>query len=671
MRSGWNRATVGRVTPHSRSPLRVRALPDLCSAKPAREIGSVTPGLLTANGAGPVASKTAADFGADLFEALFRDEAREVLVRTESAAEGSGDGVRIRLTMDLRGPGMAEVASLPWELMCRRGQRPLAVSTQTLLVRSLDVPGSTKLKPFRAPLRILALMSNPKGTSPLNLKEERKRIEENWARLPGVKVDFVRPVRQDLFTKLAAEDYHVIHYMGHGDFDAVEGGMLLLEKEDGSPDPITSDDFAMMLADEPLRLLFLNACKTGTTSVRDGLHPFAGVAAALIRERVPAVVAMQFPISDQAAIAFAQTFYERISQGLPVDAAVAEGRKVLYSGKQPEWATPVLYLRSKDGVLFGSVDCDEAEEDDTKTDPWGPGSGDVLRVFLATPDQNMENKHAQLARALKALDWVRVVDSVSRESARWHAAAVDNLVRRADLCVHLLGANAGQRVDDNDPPDTLRTWQLEELRIGLEAARSQLVLMTGEDRESVANGKYAARIAELAEIPRDKARFELAITDKNRIADTVLVRLQKLKDAREAERTPPVLPGVEGRSALVDSHVCDQERAIDLVAYLEDHSVDTRLWTGVASSDAGFALRPLYIIVAGKVDPVWVRTRRIAAQKSAVKSRAALLIAKYAALPAEGSEEVEITRARLEILTQMNDSDPAWLDALFAAGNRA
>jgi CHAT domain len=85
-----------------------------------------------------------------------------------------------------------------------------------------------------------------------------------------------------------------------------------------------------------------------------GAHPFAGVATALIKKRVPAVVAMQFPISDQAAILFARTFYECILLGHTVDAAVVEGRKELHSNKvtASEWATPVLYLRSKDGVLF-------------------------------------------------------------------------------------------------------------------------------------------------------------------------------------------------------------------------------------------------------------------------------------------------------------------------------
>ena len=208
-------------------------------AQTTRDIGSLTAKEAAAGAEGAKDTRTAADFGAELFEALFQNETRDVLAATDSRAQGSLDtGVRIRLSMDLQGPGMAEVASLPWELMCRRGQRALAVSTQTPLVRSLDAPRPIDPRPFRPPLRIMALMSNPSGTATLNLDKERVQIEQSWARLPGVEVDFVRPVRAEILKQLAAGDYHVIHYMGHGDFDAGEGGMLLLELEDGSPERV-------------------------------------------------------------------------------------------------------------------------------------------------------------------------------------------------------------------------------------------------------------------------------------------------------------------------------------------------------------------------------------------------------------------------------------------------
>ncbi|MDM0116135.1 CHAT domain-containing protein [Variovorax sp. J22R133] len=659
----------------------------------ARDIGTVTPQV----GAGAAQPRTAADFGAELFEALFQGECRDVFMATDSLAQMTADtGVRIRLSMNLQQPGMAEVASLPWELMCRKGHRPLVVSAASPLVRSLDAPRPIQPRPFVAPLRILTLMSNPKGSSPLDLAAERVRIEQNWARLPGVQVDFVRPVRAMVLSQLARFDYHVIHYMGHGDFDADEGGTLLLEHEDGSAEPVNGDEFAAWLADEPLRLVFLNACNTGATNARHGAHPFAGIATALIRERVPAVVAMQFPISDQAAIAFAQTFYERIAQGFPVDAAVAEGRKVLYSSKHSEWATPVLYMRSRDGLLF-EPGADEAapaklvapsvtlpaavtltaqpiapDPAPPADSPWGAAVENGLRVFLATPDQDREKLHQQLSRALQALPDVQVIDKVPLDEDA-HASAVDALVRSADLCVHLLGANAGRRLDvDDDQP--LRTYPLVELDIAFQAARSQLVLITQQDLASVGNAAYAARLDELARLPRDQARFELVVADKNRIFDTVQVKLDAVRAAREAALAPDPAtgPGMGGQTAFVDAHTGDEEPAIDLVSYLEAHDVNTELLTSSATDfahlDDTVRKTALYIIVAGSVDKRWVTNRKLAILKSAMKARVPLLVARYSAqAPAE--QGGQLSRASFDI-SALNDSDRSWVDALFPEADR-
>ena len=641
----------------------------------ARDIGSA-PLALTSSGVFKAANtRTATDFGVELFEALFQDDAKVVLVATESMAQHSPDtGVRIRLSMDLQAPGMAQVASLPWELMCRKGQRPLVVSPDTPVVRSLDAPRPTDPRPFRAPLRILALMANPKGSAALNLQGERAGIEQNWARLPGVQVDFVRPVRADIQRQLAAFDYHVIHFMGHGDFDAGAGGTLLLELENGDPDPVSGDEFAMWLATEPLRLVFLNACKTASTGVRSGAHPFAGVATALIRERVPAVVAMQFPISDQAAILFAQTFYERIAQGIPVDAAMAWGRMVLYSSKQPEWATPVLYLRSKDGLLFGSgADAPAITAPVPASAPaFAPilvsNPAGTLRVFMATPDQDREKLHGQIGKALRDMPGVTVVDAPALDD-QTHEVAVDSLIRSADLCVHLLGANAGRRldVDDGQP---LRTYPLAQLEIACKIAQSQLVVITGEDKESIGNEKYAQRVNELAQLPRNKARFELVITDKNRITEAVQNKLEELKAARLAPPAQSPASGA-GRKAFVDSHLSDQACAIDLLAFLEDRDISTEIRTSSSSSATDFLQldetvrkSSLYVIVAGSVDGNWVKNRKLAVLKSAVKSRVPLLVAKFSAHAVPGVDTIDVVSSRFDI-SALNDCDRSWVDALF------
>jgi hypothetical protein len=56
-----------------------------------------------------------------------------------------------------------------------------------------------------------------------------------------------------------------------------------------------------------LRLVVLNACEGGRASVED---PFAG-SPAPGAAGLPAVVAMQFPITDAAAVTFASEFAQR------------------------------------------------------------------------------------------------------------------------------------------------------------------------------------------------------------------------------------------------------------------------------------------------------------------------------------------------------------------------
>ncbi len=106
-----------------------------------------------------------------------------------------------------------------------------------------------------------------------------------------------------------------------------------------------------MLADEvTLRLAILNACEGGRSSLQD---PFSGVATSLIEREIPAVIGMQFEITDRAAIVFASEFYSALADGLPVDSSVAEARKAIYADRNDiEWGTPVLFMRVADGRLF-------------------------------------------------------------------------------------------------------------------------------------------------------------------------------------------------------------------------------------------------------------------------------------------------------------------------------
>ena len=73
-----------------------------------------------------------------------------------------------------------------------------------------------------------------------------------------------------------------------------------------------------------------------------------------MRRGIPAVLAMQYAITDRAAIEFTTTLYESLADGYLVDAAVTEARKAisLAVNHSVEWGTPVLHMRAPDGVVF-------------------------------------------------------------------------------------------------------------------------------------------------------------------------------------------------------------------------------------------------------------------------------------------------------------------------------
>ena len=79
---------------------------------------------------------------------------------------------------------------------------------------------------------------------------------------------------------------------------------------------------------------------------------FSSVAADLIRGGVPAVIAMQFEISDNMAIAFSNALYAYLLDNLPIQSALAHTRLELKANHYGEWISPVLYMRGLNGEIF-------------------------------------------------------------------------------------------------------------------------------------------------------------------------------------------------------------------------------------------------------------------------------------------------------------------------------
>jgi len=296
---------------------------------------------------------SAKQFGGRLFDQVFAGEVRGCLRSSLDEASRQGAGLRVRLHLT-KVPALAD---LPWEFLYNASMnRFLSLSVETPLVRYLELPERIRPLIVQPPLRVLMMISSPSDYPQLDVKRESAKITEALGELE--KHGLVTVERQEdatlaeLQRRLRKNQYHIFHFVGHGGFDAqADDGLLIMEDQENRGRRVSAQFLGTILHDHrPLRLAVLNACEGARASRGD---PFAGTAQSLVQQGIPAVIAMQFEVTDEAAICFTREFYSAIAVGYPVDAALAEARKAIFAEvSEIEWGTPVLYMRSPDGKVF-------------------------------------------------------------------------------------------------------------------------------------------------------------------------------------------------------------------------------------------------------------------------------------------------------------------------------
>lgn len=151
--------------------------------------------------------------------------------------------------------------------------------------------------------RILVVFANPKGSDPLRLGEEDRIIRECIRKArnrDNLHCEILHAARaKDVQLALVEDNYHIVHFSGH----ATPSGNLAFEDEAGEPKLISQQALASLLANFPsIECVILNACYT----VKQGQ---------LLSLGVPFTIAMDGPISDDAARHFTRGFYDTIGAG--------------------------------------------------------------------------------------------------------------------------------------------------------------------------------------------------------------------------------------------------------------------------------------------------------------------------------------------------------------------
>ncbi len=274
-------------------------------------------------------------------------------------AIGPNAGLRLRLRLP------PQLAALPWEYLYveRAGGGDgmdgfLALDPRVAIVRHEPLPAPGSLPPARAPLKLVAALASAEGLPPLDLAQEQANLAQAFAGQPGIAPTFLADATLDALLA-ALPGTAIFHFAGHATFErqmadlpGTYAGVGKLALDDQAVD---AEQLGINLRGNGVRLAVLGGCETGR---RDGVNVWSGVAPALVKQQLPAVVANQLSVRDSCAIAFSAHFYGALVGGLPIEQALAAGRLAAYNADPQgrDWGAPVLYMRDADGLLFAADD---------------------------------------------------------------------------------------------------------------------------------------------------------------------------------------------------------------------------------------------------------------------------------------------------------------------------
>lgn len=224
------------------------------------------------------------DWGEQLFELVFRSSEKTREFFQAATYEGLNQ-CELVITSD-----NPEVLNLPWELLYSPSDRQFLAPSLAGMSRSLseyavraemgDLPQDK--------LNILLVIARPYGEKDIALRTIARPLLEAISNIrKKVNLKVLRPPSFEQFEReLNAHRgfYHIVHFDGHGDFDpnsigfqhtlgAAGQGLLVFEKNDGSPQIVTAAQIAQNLADCRVPIFVLNACKSAQEGIEAFLEP--------------------------------------------------------------------------------------------------------------------------------------------------------------------------------------------------------------------------------------------------------------------------------------------------------------------------------------------------------------------------------------------------------------
>jgi hypothetical protein len=294
----------------------------------------------------------------------------------ESVGQAIADAAPVTVRVSAP-PDVGDVLQWPLELAYVGGE-PIAARGDVSLVYDINPDAAHRAKDDAAKaLRVLAVFSLPTQMSVVALRRARYELSELIRQIAAresaaVELRVVQyGVTRDRLAEIAdsGDGWDVLELWGHGG-----PGVVVLERADGTPDPVDTTELVKLLRPlkQRLKLAVVSACESAASTTAQTLRLIGlgdravlleqeqvatnpgvmGVARALLTELDCAVVGMRYPVTDEFAITFGNAFYEQLLRHRqPVDRAVARA-SVRAGGATPSVSlvTPGVFGASAAGL---------------------------------------------------------------------------------------------------------------------------------------------------------------------------------------------------------------------------------------------------------------------------------------------------------------------------------
>lgn len=320
----------------------------------------------------PLTQSQIETLGAALFDALFDPVLRQNLVGHYNDVV-HGQKKLMRLELDVDESTLPHLAALPWELMRLPPQANLGVlwlasapdfifsrrRHQWFIPKPIQLQKNEKLK-------IALAVAAPGDLPPVDVGPVQTALQKLAAR-PDSQFELLPPLLNAdalQIDALLAQEPHILHFIGYGrihqDGPTRKHQVAFVDDLLGDADWVDADLFSDLLNRRRPPVLLLQACRHPQTA---SAQAFAGVAVQAAAQNVPVVVATQYQMGGETAVRFALRFYQQLAEGDPVDRAAQAARRELAlraQYKTADFASPLLYMRVRDGRLFHRKLTDDA-----------------------------------------------------------------------------------------------------------------------------------------------------------------------------------------------------------------------------------------------------------------------------------------------------------------------